>query len=93
METRNPHIPGSKSIKMRYGPYSVPNAQHKNFLGEMGTLFNYPDLDVKRPCTGECILLGLNADLEYADGSNANIGNGMWLHHVSFRKFWHLTWA
>jgi len=82
MDTRNPHIPGSKSIKIRYGPYKVPNAEHKNFLGEHGTLFNYPDLDVERPCTGDCILLGLNADLEYADGSNANIGNGMWLHHM-----------
>jgi hypothetical protein len=48
----------------------------------MGTLFNYPDLEVERPCQGECVILGLNADLEYPNGENANIGNGMWLHHM-----------
>jgi len=48
----------------------------------MGVLFNFPDLQVERPCQGNCILLGMNADLEYADGTNANIGNGMWLHHM-----------
>jgi hypothetical protein len=82
MNTRNSHIPGSQSVKIRYGPYKVPSVTHKNFLGESGSLFNYPDLQVERPCTGDCVLLGLNADLEYADGSNANVGNGMWLHHM-----------
>jgi hypothetical protein len=27
MKTRNPHIPGSKTIKIRYGPYMVPGAR------------------------------------------------------------------
>lgn len=82
LPTRNSHIANSQTVKIRYGPYKVPSADRKNFLGAAGTLFNYPDLDVKRPCEGECLLLGLQADLEYADGSNANIGNGMWLHHM-----------
>jgi hypothetical protein len=25
--TRNPHIPGSKTVKIRYGPYTVPGAR------------------------------------------------------------------
>ena len=24
IKARNPHIPGSKSVKLRYGPYTVP---------------------------------------------------------------------
>jgi hypothetical protein len=27
IKTRNPHIPGSKTIKIRYGPYTVPGAR------------------------------------------------------------------
>jgi len=26
LKTRNPHIPNSKTVKMRYGPYTVPGA-------------------------------------------------------------------
>jgi hypothetical protein len=69
-------------VKIRYGPYKVPNAGKKNFMGEAGSLFNFPDLEADRPCQGECVLLGMNADLEYPDGRNANTGNGMWLHHM-----------
>lgn len=47
-------------------------------------LFNYPDPGVQKPCVGDCILLGMQADLEYADGAQANNSNGMWLHHVRF---------
>jgi hypothetical protein len=69
-------------VKIRYGPYKVPSSTRKNFVGESGTLFNYPELNVERPCQGNCVLLSMEADLEYADGSNANTANGMWLHHV-----------
>jgi hypothetical protein len=27
MKTRNPHIPNSKTVKIRYGPYTVPGAR------------------------------------------------------------------
>lgn len=27
MKNRNPHIPGAKTVKIRYGPYSVPGAK------------------------------------------------------------------
>ncbi|KAF2403656.1 hypothetical protein EJ06DRAFT_527256 [Trichodelitschia bisporula] len=74
-------IAGSKTIKLRYGPYKVPNMGHKNAIGEAGALWNYPDQKIDKPCAGECTILGLNAGLEYPDGSNANIDTGMWLHH------------
>jgi hypothetical protein len=75
------NIPGSKTIKMRYGPYKVPNMKVKNVLGEEGSLWNYADNAAPKPCDA-CTIVGINAGLEYADGRNANINTGMWLHHV-----------
>jgi hypothetical protein len=64
VKTRTPNIPGAKTVKVRYGPYKVPNASKRSVAGEMGTLYNYPHLNVDRPCTGDCILLGISAGLE-----------------------------
>jgi len=75
-------IPGSKTVKLRYGPYKVPNMMKKNGLGEAGSLWNYPDTNVGKPCTGNCVVVGMTAGLEYADGTNANIDSGIWLHHM-----------
>lgn len=50
----------------------------KNPTGERGMLWNYPDLQIERPCSGECTLLKQIAGLEYANGSQANIDSGMW---------------
>jgi hypothetical protein len=36
------NVTGSKTIKIRYGPYSVPGSKHVNLLGEHGMLSNYP---------------------------------------------------
>jgi hypothetical protein len=44
-------------------------------------LWNYPDLAITKPCS-TCVLVGQWAGLEFADGSNANIDHGMWLHHM-----------
>jgi len=76
-------IAGSKSVKIRYGPYTVPSVTKKNMVGEEGSLFNYPDKEVRRPCAGDCTLIGIQAGLEYPDGKNANIDTGMWLHHMA----------
>jgi hypothetical protein len=73
---------GAKTIKLRYGPYVVPNMGVKNFLGEEGALWNFPDTVVEKPCD-QCTIVGMNAGLEFPDGKNANIDNGLWLHHVS----------
>ncbi len=67
-------VPGSKTVKLRYGPYKVPNMMRKNGLGEAGSLWNYPDTNIAKPCTGKCAIIGMTAGLEYADGNNANIG-------------------
>lgn len=64
VKTRTPQIPGAKTVKVRYGPYRVPNDSKKSVGGEMGTLWNYPHLNVERPCTGDCVLLGISAGLE-----------------------------
>ena len=71
-------VPGAKRVKIRSGPYRVPNMMKKNPTGERGMLWNYPDLLIERPCGGECTLLKQLAGLEYADGSEANIDSGMW---------------
>jgi hypothetical protein len=39
---------GAKTIKVRYGPYKVPNMMQKNFVGEEGSLYNYPDKEVEK---------------------------------------------
>jgi hypothetical protein len=54
----------------------------KTITGDSGTLFNFPDLNIDKPCEGQCVLLGISAGLEYPDGTDANTGTGMWLHHV-----------
>lgn len=55
--------------------------KYKNVLGEEGALWNYGDNKADKPCE-ECVIVGMNAGLEYTDGTNANIDTGMWLHHV-----------
>jgi hypothetical protein len=64
IKNRLPKIPDAKTVKVRYGPYKVPNMTKKSIGGEMGTLWNYPHLNVERPCSGDCILLGISAGLE-----------------------------
>lgn len=53
-------------------------------------LENYADLEVDKPCEDDCIILRQWADLEYADGSQANVDTGLQLHHlinVSYTSF------
>ncbi|KAF1980974.1 hypothetical protein K402DRAFT_425778 [Aulographum hederae CBS 113979] len=76
--------PGQKVVKLREGPYSVINMNKMSLTGEAGALWNYPDVGVSKPCEGNCTIIGLQAGLEYPDGTNANIDSGMWLHHMVF---------
>lgn len=69
---RAANVPNSKTVKVRYGPYKVPSMKVKNILGEGGALWNYPDSFVEKPCE-ECVIVGMNAGLEYPDGKDANI--------------------
>jgi hypothetical protein len=54
----------------------------KNMGGEYGMLYNYPLKDIERPCNGKCTITGITAGLEYPNGTDANISNGLWLHHT-----------
>jgi hypothetical protein len=75
------NIPGAKAVKIRYGPYKVPNAKFKDYYGLEGMLTNYPHVNVAKPCAGDCTVIGMTSGLEYPDGKNANIDTGLWLHH------------
>jgi hypothetical protein len=80
-EQKSDHpIPGTKRVKIRSGPYTVPNMQIPSFpTGVRGMLWNYPDRWVEKPCSGYCTVLRQWAGLEYDNGTNANIDSGMWL--------------
>lgn len=75
-------IAGAQTVKVRYGPFNVPGATKKNKFGQAGMLANWPARGLEKPCTGDCTIMGMNAGLEYVDGSNANINTGLWLHHM-----------
>lgn len=49
-----PHtnVTGVQSVKIRHGPYKVPSMNKENMMGSSGTLYNYPDVQVERPCEG-----------------------------------------
>jgi len=44
-------------------------------------MISQPVKDVEKPCTN-CLLTRMQAGLEYTDGRQATISNGMWLHHM-----------
>jgi hypothetical protein len=48
-------------------------------------VWNSPSPSIDKPCQ-KCMIVGMNAGLEFADGSDANTDNKMWLHHV--RSLW-----
>jgi hypothetical protein len=53
----------------------------KNVVGEGGSLWNCADDKVEKPCE-ECTITRVVPNLEYANGSIANVDTGLWLHHV-----------
>jgi hypothetical protein len=86
LKSTHPEIPGQKTVKIRYGPYKVPNmgVTTRTLTGnEEGMLWNYPDTNIQKPCN-DCMITGILADYEYLNGTSANIDSGQWLHHVSF---------
>jgi hypothetical protein len=62
--------PGASFVKLRYGPYKLKANKMTNTGGVM-----------KKPCSS-CYIVAQQAGLEYADGSQANIDTGSWLHHM-----------
>ncbi|KAE9980530.1 hypothetical protein EG328_000266 [Venturia inaequalis] len=74
-------VAGAQTIKIRYGPYKVPSMSNKNGVGQGGGIFNFPDSNVEKPCEA-CTIVGMQAGLEFPDGTEAPISKGMWLHHI-----------
>jgi hypothetical protein len=72
--------PGAKKRKVRYGPYRIPPTSEKNLESELmkvAGMSNSYTIGVKKPCEGECTVLSVMANMEYADGSSADNSNGV----------------
>jgi hypothetical protein len=85
MSASHSNIPGMKTVKMRYGPYTVPSNKvtTRTLTGsEEGMLWNYPDTSIAKPCN-DCMVTAIIADYEDMQGNSVNINTGQWLHHVS----------
>jgi hypothetical protein len=85
MPSKHPEVPGFKTIKVRYGPYKVPNMDKTTYTltgAEEGMLWNYPDQNIQKPCS-DCMIVGIRPDYEDLNGVSVNIDNGHWMHHVS----------
>jgi hypothetical protein len=48
-------------------------------------IWNQPTPKIAKPCS-RCMILAMNAGLEYLDGKDANTDTNMWLHHVCSNK-------
>ncbi|KAF2663348.1 hypothetical protein BT63DRAFT_461457 [Microthyrium microscopicum] len=75
----------AKRRKVRYGPYRIPPTSEKNFASEYMNIKGMADtfaIGAKKPCDGECTILGLVGDIEYADGKPASNSQGAWFHHA-----------
>jgi hypothetical protein len=71
---------GSKRVLIRYGPYKVPPSTESHGMKEFNTE------STQKPCE-DCYIIGLQAGLEYMNGSRANTNTGMWLHHAVLYDF------
>jgi hypothetical protein len=72
--------PNAKRRKIRSGPYRMPPTGEKNLEAEImkvSGMSNTYDIGIKRPCDGQCTILSVIGDLEYADGSLGHNTNGV----------------
>jgi hypothetical protein len=75
---------GATRVKIRYGPMNLPSTKDKNFEATtlfVSGMFDKMSVGIRQPCV-DCTLLYMQAGMEYADGSDANIDTGSWLHHI-----------
>ncbi|KAK2804805.1 hypothetical protein FQN51_001447 [Onygenales sp. PD_10] len=76
LDASKPGKDGATVTKIRYGPYQ---------LDAMDMISNRPDLNMEAPCE-DCYITALQANLEYEDGTTANVNTGAWLHHMVLYK-------
>ena len=62
--------------KAEYGTFTVPPRSEDNGMLRFKN-------DVDPPCS-DCVITVMSANLEYPDGTTADAGNGMWMHHIVF---------
>jgi hypothetical protein len=66
--------------KVRYGPYRVPPVSEKNMESETMHIRGMTStlrMKAKKPCETDCTVLSLFSNLEYADGTAAEVSNGV----------------
>ncbi|RPB05656.1 FAD-binding domain-containing protein [Choiromyces venosus 120613-1] len=75
--TNPPVTPGATLKKIKYGPWTLAGGEEleNDRIGRIG-----------KPCSN-CYLTAIQAGLEYADGTVANIDTGAWLHHMVLYNF------
>lgn len=66
----------AREIKADYGTFTVPSRSEDNGMLRFKN-------EVDPPCS-DCVLTVMSANLEYPDGTRADAGNGMWMHHIVF---------
>jgi len=85
-DTPSPLHPEATRRKIRYGPYRIPRTSENNvesrMLQQQG-MTNTLSIGAKKPCGKDCMILDINANLEYADGKAVpSTPDGAWLHHL-----------
>ncbi|KAE9376218.1 hypothetical protein N431DRAFT_404411 [Stipitochalara longipes BDJ] len=65
----------SQRVKIRYGPFTVPRSGHDNGMK------NFITSDARAPCEN-CVIVWMQAGLEFLDGKQAGVKEKMWLHHT-----------
>lgn len=76
--TKSPLWPEAERVKVRYGPFRMIPKSEKNLnwmVWNMEGATTTLKYNVKKPCSYECTILSISADLEYFDGSSANVTN------------------
>ena len=73
-----PSRPGDLK-KGLYGPFTIPAASSPSNPGQLHNIFTTEPT----PCTN-CRITDMVTNLVYADGTSANMNNGVLLHHVVF---------
>lgn len=64
----------SQRLAITYGNFSVPGMGDHHGMKTFSTT-------IPPPCS-DCFVTHAQADLQYANGTYANVNTGMWLHHV-----------
>jgi hypothetical protein len=76
----SPKYRGATRKKIRYGPYRVPPVSEKTYESQLLNVQGIASTlqwAAQKPCDRDCLMLALNASLEYDDGSPAENESGV----------------